>query len=158
VKAMLKQLADTDEGAEREELCQKVSEALTLHMTIEEELVYPLIKEQVGEEEDEEANIEHGMAREALNQMVSMVSRPGFGAAVEMLAGGISHHVEEEETELLPELKSQMERSEWTALGDRIAQAKEAAGAPAPAPARRRSTKRTSSRSNGSRKPATSRK
>jgi hypothetical protein len=63
-----------------------------------------------------------------------MVQMPGFGAAVEMLKGGISHHVEEEETQLLPELKESLERDEWLAIGDALVQAKEAAGLPVPHP------------------------
>ena len=47
--------------------------------------------------------------------MQPTVEMPGFGAAVEMLKGGISHHVEEE-TRLLPELK---ERLTATIGGDR---------------------------------------
>ncbi len=86
VKAMLKTLAESDEGKARETLCEKVSTALTLHMTLEEELVYPLIKDRVGDEEDEEANVEHGLARDALAKMRELLNRPGFGAAVEMLA------------------------------------------------------------------------
>ncbi len=145
VKAMLKTLAETDEGKARETLCEKVSTALTLHMTLEEELVYPLIKERVGKEENEEANVEHGLARDALAKMRELLNRPGFGAAVEMLAGGIDHHVEEEETELLPALKADMERAEWLALGDQIVAAKEQAGATVPAPAKRRATKGSTS-------------
>ena len=140
VKAMLKTLADSDEGTERVELCRKVSEALSLHMKIEEGLVYPLVRTQVGEEENEEANVEHGLVRDALATMVSMVEKPGFGAAVEMLAGGINHHVEEEETEIFPELKSSMKRTEWLKLGDQIAEAKASAGAAEPQPHRRRAS------------------
>ena len=121
-------------------------------MTIEEELVYPLIKMHVGTEEDEEANIEHGLARDGLTTMGSMVDKPGFGAAVEMLAGGINHHVEEEESELLPDLKSAMERTEWLRLGDQIAAAKSAAGAPAAKPHKRRAAKRTKASANSARK------
>lgn len=152
VKAMLKTLAASEEGPERDALCKKVNEALLLHMEIEEQFVYPLIKEHVGVEEDEEASIEHGLAKDGLTTMGSMVAKPGFGAAVEMLAGGINHHVEEEETELLPELKSEMERTDWLALGDQIAAAKEAAGSPVPGPSKRRATKRTKAGSNGSRR------
>jgi hypothetical protein len=51
--------------------------------------------------------------------------------------------VEEEETELLPELKDAMPREEWQDLGDAIIEAKAAAGIPAATPPKRRSTKRT---------------
>ena len=144
VKSMLKTLAESEQGTERDALCRKVTDALTLHMRIEEELVYPLILEHIGEEEDEEAVTEHGLAREALTKLNSMTAKPGFGAVVEMLAGGINHHVEEEEAELLPELKSELDRAEWLELGDKIAAAKDAAGAPK-SPTRKRRTAATSS-------------
>src|SRR4051812_26233394 len=123
-KRLLTALADSEEGPERERMCDEVTTALTLHMELEERLLYPLVQSMIGEEDAEEANIEHGLAREGVATMGSMVSKPGFGAAVEMLKGGIMHHVEEEEGEILPTLKDKMERSEWLALGDQIVEAK----------------------------------
>jgi hypothetical protein len=61
-----------------------------------------------------------------------------------MVKGGIEHHVEEEESELLPELKEALERSEWLALGDAIAEGKAAAGMPLPS--KRNPTKRSTKR------------
>jgi hemerythrin-like domain-containing protein len=142
VKSMLKTLAESEEGKDRNSLCEKVSVALSLHMKIEEELVYALIREHVGDEEDEEANVEHGLAKDGLALMVSMLTKPGFGASVEMLAGGINHHVEEEESELLPELKSALTRADWLKLGDQIAAIKESAGEAPRTPSRRRAAKR----------------
>ncbi|MCU1396388.1 MAG: hypothetical protein JWM34_4816 [Ilumatobacteraceae bacterium] len=142
VKRLLTALAESEEGAQREKMCADVTAALTLHMDIEEKILYPLIAREIGAEDAEEADIEHGLAREGLRTMGKMVDKPGFGAAAEMLKGGITHHVEEEETELLPELKDKLERADWLALGDAIAAAKAAAGAPVHPPARRRSTKR----------------
>ena len=143
VKKALTTLAESDEGPEREQLVSMVSESLSLHMRIEEQLVYPLVTTEVGAEDEEEAEVEHGLAREGLNKMNELVAKPGFGAAVEMLKAGILHHVEEEENELLPELKSALSRDEWLGLGDKIAAAKAEAGAPVPASRSRRSTKRT---------------
>jgi hemerythrin-like domain-containing protein len=142
VKRMLTTLADSEEGKERDEMCAELNTALTLHMDIEERILYPVIAREIGAEDEEEASIEHGLARNGLATMVNMVDKPGFGAAVEMLKGGITHHVEEEETELLPELKTKLERADWLALGDAIAEAKASAGAPASPPSRRRSGKR----------------
>jgi hemerythrin-like domain-containing protein len=109
-KKMLTALADSDEGAEREEMVSELAQALRLHMQVEEELVYPLVKAELGAEDEEEAQVEHGLAREGLTKLTAMVAKPGFGAAVEMLKAGILHHVEEEEAELLPELKSALSR------------------------------------------------
>ena len=142
VKKMLTALADSDEGSARQKMVHQVADALALHMEIEETLLYPLVASDVGTEDAEEADIEHGLAREGLSRMSELVDKPGFGAAVEMLKAGIGHHVEEEETELLPELKSALSRDEWLDLGDKIAKAKEAAGSPTTAGPRRRSTKR----------------
>jgi hemerythrin superfamily protein len=142
VERLLKQLADTDEGSGRVRLAKEVATKLTAHMDIEESIVYPPVASDVGEEDREEAEIEHRLARQGLDTMMSMVDQPGFGAAVQMLLGGINHHVEEEETQLLPELKDAMDRDEWLALGDAIADAKLAVGLPLPEAPRRRSSKR----------------
>jgi hemerythrin superfamily protein len=145
VEQLFKKLADSDEGAERNAMVEELSTKLTAHMEVEESVVYPAVKTAVGAEDEEEAQIEHGLAREALQKLVSMADAPGFGAVVEMLKGGIMHHVEEEETQILPELKEALSRDEWMAIGDQIAAAKEAAGMPVPQPPKRRSTKRRSS-------------
>lgn len=144
VAQLLARLADTDEGTERENLVSEVETKLGLHMELEESLVYDLVEEHVGAEDKEEAEIEHGLVRETLTKLREMIEQPGFGAVVEMLRGGISHHVEEEEREILPELKDAMGNAEWRDLGDRIAEAKQAAGMPVAQPqtAKRRSAKR----------------
>jgi hypothetical protein len=141
-KKLLKALGESEEGPERERMAAEVEAALTLHMQIEESIVYPAVVEYVGEEDEEEAEIEHGLAREGLTKMMGMVDVPGFGAAAEMLLGGIEHHVEEEETEILPELKEKMPQADWLSMGDAIAKAKADAGQAVPAPKRRRSQKR----------------
>ena len=145
VKKLLTALGESEEGPERAKMAAEVEAALTLHMRIEEEILYPPVAEYVGEEDEEEAEIEHGLAREGLSKMMSMVAMPGFGAAAEMLLGGITHHVEEEETEILPALKDALPRADWLALGDAIATAKSLAGQPVPQPKPRRSQKRKTS-------------
>src|SRR5215211_4800164 len=104
---LLKQLSDSEEGSERQKMVDELTMKLTVHMEMEETLIYPTVRESDGQDK--------------LNSMVEM---PGFGAAVEMLKGGIMHHVEEEENELLPELKDAVSRDEWAAMGDAIAAAK----------------------------------
>lgn len=145
VEQLLTRLAESEEGAEREQMIEELQTKLTLHMELEEQLLYPLVTDLVGQEDEEEAEIEHTLARDGLEKVVAMSAVPGFGAVVEMLKAGIKHHVEEEEKELLPALKDAMDRDEWRSLGEQLVQAKEAAGQPVPATAgssARRSTKR----------------
>ena len=146
VARMLSALADSDEGAERKKMLGELQSALALHMRIEDELVYPLVEEHVGPEDEEEAEVEHGLAREGLEKAMAMMDAPGFGAVMEMLQAGIKHHVDEEEREILPELRSALDRDQWRGLGDAIAEAKAAAGDARQAKPTRRSTKRTSKR------------
>ncbi|MCU1344742.1 MAG: Hemerythrin cation binding domain protein [Acidimicrobiia bacterium] len=124
VKELLSQLSDSDPGTKRKRLLAKLQTDLSLHMEVEELMVYPLVRERLGQEDEEEAEIEHGLAREGLAKLAELADAPGFGAAVAMLKAGIEHHVREEEKEVLPELKRQVERAEWLALADAIAKAK----------------------------------
>jgi hemerythrin-like domain-containing protein len=142
VKRLLTLLAESSEGEKRNKMVSDVEQALTLHMAIEEKYLYPRVAKKIGAEEAEEAEIEHGLARDGLAKVSELVDKPGFGAAVEMLKAGLAHHVKEEETELLPELKRDLRRDKWLALGDKIAKAKADAGAPLPVAPRRKPTKR----------------
>lgn len=86
-----------------------------------ETLLYPVIAQHVGAEEEEEAETEHRLARGGLSKMTELVDEPGFGAAVAMVTAGIKHHVKEEETEVLPKLKAELDRDELSRLGDAVA-------------------------------------
>ena len=123
-EAILKMLAESKPGARRRAAVKKLDAALRLHMEIEEKFVYPVIERVVGDEEAEEANIEHGLAREGLADLTRLVDQHGFGATVAMLTAGIKHHVKEEERELFPELKRKLDRASLAELGDEVAAAK----------------------------------
>ena len=122
--ALLKELADSKPGAKRRRAARKLADALTLHMEIEERLVYPVVSQRVGEDEAQEAEIEHTLARDGVQKLLAFVDEPGFGAVVAMLTAGIKHHVKDEETEVFPQLKRQLERDELARIGDDVAAAK----------------------------------
>jgi hemerythrin superfamily protein len=100
--------ADEDEQAA---IAQRVCQLLTVHAQIEEELLYPEAKEAFGgDEEDEdlvnEAEVEHGSAKELIAKIEAMSSDDEhFKATVTVLGEYIKHHVKEEEGELFPQLK-----------------------------------------------------
>jgi iron-sulfur cluster repair protein YtfE (RIC family) len=121
---LLKRLADSNPGTRRRQTLDKLEAALALHMQIEERLVYPLVPELIDREAEVEAEVEHGLARDGLNKLRELVDAPGFGAAVDMVTAGIKHHVKEEEREIFPELKRQMERTDLAELGDEVVAAK----------------------------------
>jgi hemerythrin-like domain-containing protein len=123
-EAMLKTLASSKPGARRRATVDKLVAALQLHMQTEESYVYPLVAEVVDEESAREAEIEHQLARDGLSQLQDLVDVPGFGAVVAMLTAGIKHHVKEEEQEMFPALKRNIDREQLRALGDEVAAAK----------------------------------
>ena len=123
VEQLLEKLGKAEES-ERPALVNKIDSSLRLHMKIEEQLVYPIVSRQLGEEESEEAEVEHNLAREGLDKLQELIEMPGFGAAVDMLKGGIEHHVHDEEGEMFPKLGDRLDERQRAALGDSIAEAK----------------------------------
>ena len=104
--ALLDRLPESEAGSERDGIVRELDDALTLHMTVEELFLYPMAGKVVGAEEMKEANNEHDLARQGLMALREYEDEPGFGAAVEMLKGGITHHIHDEESELFPELRA----------------------------------------------------
>lgn len=103
---LMERLGQSDPGSQRAALIEELEEALGVHMAVEEEFLYPIIETAIGGEEATEANAEHEIARQGLSMLRDLQAAPGFGAAVDMLKGGISHHVDEEEVELFPKLRA----------------------------------------------------
>ena len=107
VEQLLGTLADSDEGPEREAALTELESSLSTHMSVEETFLYPIVTKVIGAEDELEAEVEHGLARDGLAKLRELVSEPGFGAAVDMVTAGIGHHVKEEEQELFPRLRAE---------------------------------------------------
>jgi iron-sulfur cluster repair protein YtfE (RIC family) len=98
---------DAAEGEERTPLIDELSSALKAHMELEEQVFYPAMEPVTGAESVEEGEKEHELARKSLAEMLALApDEPGFGAAMEAVKAGIEHHVEEEEGEIFPQLRS----------------------------------------------------
>lgn len=126
VKALLRDLAESKPGAKRERLLDEVERDLLVHMEIEEQVIYPAVERVEGAEKREEADVEHDLARDGLQKLRELVDGPGFAAVVEMVMAGVTHHVREEENEVLPRLKKKLSDDEWQSLGDQVAELRSA--------------------------------
>ena len=109
VSALFEEFEKADEE-EQSSIAQRVCQLLTVHATIEEELLYPAAKEVFDDEEEtdlvNEAEVEHASAKELIAKIEGMASDDEhFKATVTVLSEYIKHHVKEEETELFPQLK-----------------------------------------------------
>jgi len=106
VEKMLDELSDAKED-ERAPLLDQLESALGQHMVVEEQHIYPIVEQVIDGETEEEAETEHGLARDGLAKLRELEDQPGFGAAVDMLTAGIKHHVQEEEEEVFPKLRAE---------------------------------------------------
>jgi hemerythrin superfamily protein len=127
VEGLFESLRSTDDPAEREQLVRELGKALAVHMQFEEEHLYPLLQ-QVDDEMSEEGHIEHQLGRDGLVTLSGLVNAPGFGAALEMLAAGILHHVKEEEHEAFPLLRKHYGASRLESLGRTLLTEKQKTG------------------------------
>ena len=111
---------DGDEDTRRE-IAQQICNELTVHARVEEELLYPWLRENLDDEEMvEEAQVEHNTAKELIAQIeTSDGVDAAFNAKVKVLAEYIKHHVKEEENEIFPEVRDK--KDELDELGQEMA-------------------------------------
>ena len=105
VEDLLERLKQTEEGAERRTLFDELASSLDTHMRVEERYIYPMIVDLIGRSEADDAADEHKLARTGIASARERLEHGAFEAAIEVLEAGISHHVEEEEQELFPQLR-----------------------------------------------------
>lgn len=91
-----------DEDARKSELVDEICYELTLHTMLEEEIFYPVLRSAIDDDDMmDEADVEHGGARELISQLEVMY--PGddhFDATVTVLGEEIGHHIDKEEGEM----------------------------------------------------------
>lgn len=99
-----------EEDADQElkgDLAALICHMLTVHTTIEEEILYPAARSVLEDEGMiDEAYVEHQAAKDLIEQILAMdPSDDLYDAKVKVLSEQIEHHVAEEEDKLFPELE-----------------------------------------------------
>ena len=129
VEALFSQFEEADDD-ELSAIAERVCNMLTVHATIEEELLYPEAREVLSDDEEKvelvhEAAVEHGTAKDLIAKIEAMTpDDESFKATVKVLSEYIKHHVKEEENELFPLLKkSELDLKE---IGAQLAERKHA--------------------------------
>ena len=132
VEELFARFEKTGDGAHkrRQDLVQRITEALSVHASIEEEIFYPAVRRFVADIGDDvlEALEEHHLVKLTLAELETM--DPGherYGAKVTVLIENVRHHVEEEEGELFPTIRKALDPAQLREIGDELAAAKRTA-------------------------------
>ncbi|MFL6124697.1 hemerythrin domain-containing protein [Actinophytocola sp.] len=91
---------------------------LTAHSRAEEAEVYPAAKKAGEEDEVEHSQHEHAEAEELLAKLVETdPESPDFEPALDELVESVTHHVEEEESSVLPGMRERLDDARREELG-----------------------------------------
>jgi hemerythrin superfamily protein len=111
----------------RRDLVDQIIEELSIHAAIEEQVFYPRVRQEVPDAEDTvlEGLEEHHIVKWTLSELEGLEpSDERFHPKVTVLMESVRHHVEEEESEMFPEVRKAMGRKALTELGEVLEKAK----------------------------------
>lgn len=121
VKKLFDEFEETDNKAKQKAIAKEAINELKVHATIEEELFYPAVRQEMDDEEGimEEADEEHHVAKVLIAELDKMTgNEEHWEAKFIVLAENIRHHIKEEEGEMLPEAKKT--DVDFEVLGDQM--------------------------------------
>lgn len=98
-------------------------EALTVHTYIENEGMYPAVRELVPSTEDDvlESYEEHHVADVLCMELAAMsADDERFDAKTTVLIENVSHHIEEEEQEWFPQVREALGRKKLQEIGEQL--------------------------------------
>ena len=124
VKRMLEELDATTERAEktRTETFERLKHDLTIHETIEEEILYPALK---GFAKTKDITLEAFEEHHVVDLIVAEldatpVSDETWGSKLTVMKENLEHHIEEEEDEMFKQARQVMDHDELAELGDQM--------------------------------------
>jgi hemerythrin superfamily protein len=114
----------------KRDVVDQIIEELSVHASIEELVFYPAVRKEVEGADDDvlEALEEHHVAKWLLSELDGMdPTHERFDAKVKVLIESVKHHIEEEETQLFPEVRQALGRKHLQELGEELEKAKKVA-------------------------------
>jgi hemerythrin superfamily protein len=119
VESLFSQWQQSKDASVAQQICME----LTVHATVEEQSIYPVLAQDVpeGEQLEEEAEQEHAEAK----QLIATIEQAGFEGpqvdeAMETLISAVTHHVEEEESEIFPKMQRSLDKDVLDTLGAEV--------------------------------------
>jgi hemerythrin-like domain-containing protein len=116
--------------ARKGQLVDRIIELLTVHTYIENEVMYPRVREALPEVEDDvlESYEEHHVADVLVVELAAMKpTNERFTAKTTVLIENVRHHIEEEEQEWFPKVREGLGRKRLQEIGAEMLEAKKKA-------------------------------
>ena len=108
----------------KQDIAMEIIGLLTVHAEMEEVIFYPRLEEVFNKEGDkivEEGIAEHGVAKTLMFEIERLSPEdPQFEAKMEVLRESVSHHVKEEEEEMLPKAEKEVNEDDMNELGEKM--------------------------------------
>lgn len=107
VDGLFNKFEEAKKADAKKRICEQVIEELEIHTKLEEEIFYPAVRKHLGEEEMlEEAKQEHQRAKEIMRELKKMNAEDDqLEGKFSELVDVVTHHVEEEQGEMLPKVE-----------------------------------------------------
>lgn len=104
VEELFTTFEDADKRS-RSDIAEKALRELEIHAAIEEELVYPAIREAIDQDDlMDQAREEHHVAKLLIKELAKMnAGDEEFAPKFKVLGEIVRHHIEEEENEIIPQ-------------------------------------------------------
>jgi len=124
VKDLFEKFEDAKSDAEKQTIISEAIQELKVHATIEEEIFYPAVRNELEDDILNEAEVEHHVARMLIAELDEEDDSEEYrNARFKVLAEAVKHHIKEEEGQMLPKAKSL--DIDFESLGQQMMQRKE---------------------------------
>ena len=128
IEAVFKELESTEGSAQhRRDLTDHVIAELVRHSVAEEQYMYPAARKALpdGDEVADHELEEHAEAEQVMKQLDGLdPEAPEFDRLLGKLIADVRHHIEEEESDLLPKLQAACSSEDLQDLGEKVLRAK----------------------------------
>jgi Hemerythrin HHE cation binding domain len=119
VKGLFEEFEKAERAGPKKKIIDQALTELKIHAMLEEEIFYPTVRAHVGKDIMNEADEEHHVAKVLIAELDTVGEENDHrDAKFTVLAESVRHHIEEEETEMLP--KAQELDIDFEALGQRM--------------------------------------
>jgi len=130
VKKLFRAFEKASTPTEKGKLVDQILEELTVHTYIENECMYPAVRELLPDLDDDvlESYEEHHVADVLCMELATMSpDDEHFEAKTTVLIENVEHHVEEEEQEWFPKVRDGLSRKQLQELGAKMIEMKKTA-------------------------------